>query len=51
MAHITFTIFISSLKSPMVPGGKVLLGAMWKAAGGLIIEQTTDKLGIIDWIM
>mmetsp|Transcript_20848 Transcript_20848/g.47315 ORF Transcript_20848/g.47315 Transcript_20848/m.47315 type:complete len:493 (+) Transcript_20848:1308-2786(+) len=35
---------------PMVPGGKLTLGALWKAAGTLIIEQGADKLGIIDWV-
>lgn len=35
---------------PMVPGGKITLGSVWKAASTLIVEQLADKLGIIDYI-
>uniref|UniRef100_A0A7S4WB93 Amino acid transporter transmembrane domain-containing protein n=1 Tax=Ditylum brightwellii TaxID=49249 RepID=A0A7S4WB93_9STRA len=35
---------------PMVPGGKITLGSIWKAAGTLIVEQGAEKLGIIDFI-
>jgi tyrosine-specific transport protein len=35
---------------PMVPLGKLALGSMWKAAGTLILEQTAEKLGLLDRI-
>lgn len=35
---------------PMVPGGKITLGSVWKAASTLIVEQIADKLGILDYI-
>ena len=31
---------------PMVPGGKIPLASLWKAAGTLILEQGADKLGL-----
>jgi len=35
---------------PMIFGGKITLGALWKAAGTLILEQGAEKLGVFDWI-
>ena len=35
---------------PMIFGGKLTLGSLWKAAGTLILEQGAEKLGFFDWI-
>ena len=35
---------------PLLPGGKITLGSLWKAAGTLIIEQGLDKIGVFDWV-
>jgi tyrosine-specific transport protein len=35
---------------PMVPGGKIPLGSLWKAAATLIVEQGAKKLGVFDFI-
>ena len=35
---------------PMVFGGKLTLGSLWKAAGTLIFEQGAEKLGVFEWI-
>jgi len=35
---------------PLLPGGKVSLGGLWKIAGTLILEQGADKLGLLDWV-
>lgn len=34
---------------PLMPGGKLALGSLWKASGTLIIEQGLDKLGVLSW--
>jgi tyrosine-specific transport protein len=34
---------------PMVPGGKIPLASLWKAAGTLILEQGAAKLGVFDF--
>jgi tyrosine-specific transport protein len=33
----------------MVPGGKIPLASLWKAAGTLILEQGAAKLGVFDF--
>lgn len=35
---------------PLVPGGKIALGSMWKVAGTLLLEQGADKLGLWRWL-
>lgn len=35
---------------PMTPGGKLVLGSLWKAAGTLILEQGAEKLGVFKWL-
>lgn len=35
---------------PMVFGGKITLGSLWKAAATLILEQGAEKIGLFDWI-
>lgn len=35
---------------PLLPGGKITLASLWKAAGTLIVEQGLDKLGVFDFL-
>lgn len=35
---------------PLMPGGKISLASLWKAAGTLIIEQGAEKIGLLAWI-
>jgi len=34
---------------PLMPGGKLALGSLWKASATLIVEQGLDKLGVLRW--
>lgn len=35
---------------PLLPGGKISLGSLWKASGTVIVEQGLEKLGLFTWI-